>query len=123
MTIETFIEARLAEDEQIARDASIDLGTNWTHTVTEDYPGQYSSEIECGGDRFARVDYEGSAVHIAHQDPLSVLDRVEALRELLEFYAETREIWKGDYLKADFVLGKLASTWRGHPDYRQEWNG
>lgn len=129
MTIEEFIAARLAEDEALAK-AAAERSDDWQARGGAVVGGPFSGPYFEGDEPMAEhtiVYDEGwpldtEAQHIARHDPASVLLRVAPLRELLEFYAEVRHIWQGDYLKADFTLGKLASIWRGHPDYRPEWN-
>lgn len=151
MTIEEFIEARLAEDEAIANAAGVGDRARWeyfpdngsderanvahgevyapdatrTYAYTVD-GGRQVEGIECA---YITMDHEGilpsvepeQAHHIARHDPDRALREVAAHRDLLDFYAEVRRVWQRDYLKADLVLGKLATIWSDHPDYRPEW--
>lgn len=128
MTIEEFIKARLDEDEAAATAAAKqdNEGESWrVRKVRENGMyvwGEHQAIPPNGkGERLGLLD-DAQTRFVESYDPARALREVTAHRELLEFYAETRRIWKGDYLKADFVLGKLAAIWRKHPDYRPEWN-
>ncbi len=84
--------AGLDEDERIAQEAIEVLGpAAWNHALSEDYSGMYNSAIESADDRFARVDYEQPADHIARQDPAATLRRVEAIRKVIA--AHKRDDW------------------------------
>lgn len=120
-TIEEFIEARLAEDERLAQDASEQPGPVWDHALYEDYPGIYSSQIVCEDELFAHVDYEPPAEHIARHDPARVLRQCAALREVLGFGAALTSASQ----QIDFentVLLRIAAIWSDHPEYQQEWS-
>lgn len=84
-----FIEARLADDERIANEATM-AGQIWSQADPERYPGH----IE---DSAGVVVYdEGAptgdqAAHIARHDPLRVLREVEAKRAIL---AEHEPAWQ-----------------------------
>lgn len=135
-TIEEFIEARLAADEAAAKAAQHGGSGNWVASGAEVYAvgvelssahrcDQHDPGVpnECDDTLIADVDDDHLKVaeHIARRDPTQTLREVAAHRDLLEFYAEVRRIWHLDYLKADFVLGKLATIWSDHPDFQQEW--
>lgn len=138
MTINWFIEERLAEDERLAKEASESSGPNWRHALSEDYPGQYSSEIECDHDSFAQVYSEQAAAHIAHHDPARVLRQVEHARKVLARHRKQADdgvvMIGGDICAGCGVsngprawpcaeVRDLAATWSDHRHYRQEWNG
>ncbi|WP_280244529.1 DUF6221 family protein [Nocardia abscessus] len=125
MRIEEFIEARLAEDEQIARESDTGDG-EWFYD-----------------DRFDRVETSDENLytlhhseHIARHDPARVLRQTAALRDLYERALPERECrghpgpWMhcGDYGpgycgmpdEAD-ALRVIAAIWSNHPDYQPEW--
>ena len=111
MTIVEFIEARLAEDEEIAR------------AVTKHQPYDEWDAVGAGDeDEHAlgawvvvgiaqpaskhRPSGKSLMQQIARHDPARVLRQVKALREMITF-CDMPEL--------------LASIWSDHPDYRQEW--
>ncbi|MVU78215.1 hypothetical protein GPX89_13290 [Nocardia sp. ET3-3] len=125
MTIEEFIEARIAEDERVARKAGEQPGPIWDHALRESYPGIYTHEIDCEEEVFARVDYEPTADHIVSHDPARVLRQCAAMRsalETFETFGEAAELptigWIG---LRNGVIRSLAAIWSDHPDYRDDW--
>jgi hypothetical protein len=127
LTLTEFLLARLAEDEEVAREASADP---WTH-VHEGLQG--GEVIRAGAVRVARVyantwsngyvpDCENAA-HIARHDPARVLAEVEAKRAVVAerlFYDRDP-----DYeltILGERILAALALPYAGHPDYQPEWS-
>lgn len=145
-----FIEARLAEDEQIARAAP---GPSWEGG--DSYLGTDERDLLWGewSDGFMQND---ASVHAARHDPARVLREVEAKRRLLALHRHVRYVnpldaaskFEEDHRQAfdepplyvgcvlchydsrheenypswwcDHVQ-LLAAPYSDHPDYRQEW--
>lgn len=145
MTIVEFLEARIAEDEAIAREAIVPHrpGTHWVweapdddgdpesprwlRTVEEfpttsgvgDLPG-----LPLGSDCMASP--SAAMPHIARHDPARVLRQCEAMRAIVGDYkrylAEERRRMNGWVTEKDSpIVLALASIWSDHPDYRVEW--
>lgn len=134
MTIVEFLEARLAEDEAIARaidnkqaDSGWDFGYN-QFGLAKTPPGWYVTP-------HIGLAYEAeSAAHIARNDPARVLREVAAKRAIIadmnhaEDVAEAerevdREYWSWES-KAEALtdaLRRLASVYADHPDYNESW--
>ncbi|WP_109527233.1 MULTISPECIES: DUF6221 family protein [Nocardia] len=140
MSIEAFIEARLAEDERIALDGG-ERSPNWW--TSKDFGG-------VGGGRVVHPDpndlewiacrhtivygegypLEAEAEHIARHDPARVLRQATAIRHVVERLAVLQEDLENEFgsiLKphhAEAVrdnLGPIAAIWSDHPDFNQEW--
>lgn len=127
MTIEEFIEARLAEDEAIARAAS---GQSAEWRVYEGcvrgapfYEGDPAGGYPAGGETTI-VAYDGTppfeveaqqSRHIARHDPARVLRQVAAHRVALSWYLDDDDVVMGPTIRA------IAAIWSDHPDYRPEW--
>ncbi|MBF6399767.1 hypothetical protein IU438_28775 [Nocardia cyriacigeorgica] len=98
--IEEFIEARLAEDEQIARSS-----IRWDE----------------GCSRWADAG-EPDWLHIARHDPARVLRQTAALRELLNVANDVDAMYSiAAEDAADGIRRTIAAIWAEHPDYQQEW--
>ncbi|NEW42743.1 hypothetical protein GV794_02050 [Nocardia cyriacigeorgica] len=120
MTIEEFIEARLAEDEGAARAADEDWHTDVV--VGVDAEGTLGSAA-----------YE----HMVAHDPARALRQVAAMRAVVGRRAgehrndagicETCRSYdyRRDYDPAPWpcpTARAIASIWSDHPDYQQEWS-
>lgn len=136
MSITEFLLARIAEDEEAAREAGDAdsyeggdtawcagwLGTGIRHLVRNVDVECYESGHEddpalCG--RPAR--YAGQ--HIARHDPARVLSECEAKRRIVEDckdYLLHDEDGMGGEL-AERTLSRLALPYADHPDYDSEW--
>jgi hypothetical protein len=142
-TLTEFLLARIAEDEQAARDAS---PSPWQYGDIASVAG---GTIYDESRRIADVTYEqandhdGSVVrhllsdeadangrHIARHDPARVLRECEAKREIVAHYeAYAREADRNPDVFAlvkmseavEGTLVELARVFRDHPDYREEW--
>jgi len=115
MGIVEFLEARIAEDEALARAASHQkiagpFHGNWRHDSL------HLSSME-------RED----AKHIARHDPARVLAECAAKRAIV---ADRKRIdrsvgmheWYSGYSDANYdALKALAAVYRDHPEYNQEW--
>lgn len=137
--IAAFVEARLADDERIAQEA-----TEGVSRQTDDpWSGIWSTGasyqpglIEDSGGGVVVYD-EGSpsaaqAVHIARHDPARVLRDVAAKRRILaEVVTRIDELdrhLEADYVggdnttgESDLLLKLLAAPYADHPAYREEW--
>lgn len=117
-----FVQARLDEEEQIARNGGSD-----TWRCPPDRPGEVHSST--GPIAFSMKDY-GYDHHIAHQDPAQTLRRIETTRVLLGEYAEVagldldrpaRDFPSGRAVGLGFVVRQIAAEHAGHSDYRVKW--
>lgn len=139
MTITEFLEARIAEDEALAREAG-KRSLEWRSFGRSVYGGTiYEPNIADGDesdDGYGSIHIvydEGSpdqaeAAHIARHDPARVLAECAAKRAILELAGEVDGMdsqieneW-GDFNgTADKILHTLAAVYASHPDYRKEW--
>ncbi len=126
MTIEEFIEARLAEDEQIARAAA---GAPWVAEADIPRSILVSSVAKAENKQvFGRLGYVGSAEHeeyrqhIVRHDPARVLRQCAALRELLESANDVDALY-GHQAEdvADNMRRTIAGMWSNHLEYQQDW--
>lgn len=117
-----FVEARLAEEEQTAREAG---GESWR--CPADVPGEVHDRTS--GIAFT-VRGAGYDRHIALQDPARVLARIETNRVLLSEYAEVAhrdadrpddDFESGRAVGLGFAVRQLAAEYAGHPGYRAKW--
>lgn len=131
MTIEEFIEARLAEDERAAAAASVEYeGETWTaagdsvNTITV---SNIAATVE-------KTYSQGVAEHIARHDPARVLRQVAMVRAMMRHAEEAgsldmtvendRAVGPRTLPYIDDLMHRdIASIWSDHPDYRQEWVG
>jgi hypothetical protein len=122
MELHEFLLARIAEDEERARDAALTVGwdgfgdqrirsgQHWVpsyHVVKrarDDGPADRREVAEC-----APLFGKGPANHIARWDPARVLAECEARRRIV-----TECGW-------ETVMRHLALPYADHPDYRDEW--
>lgn len=144
MTIVEFLEARIAEDEQIATAAS---HPGWPWPSGEDLGEWIVSDrghLYAGGS--VRTHYgvmddgdetsEELVRHMAQQDPARALREVAAKRAIIAASKDTyagppwedadiesgaADVWDGRQTSYREVLANLASAYSDHPDYRKEW--
>lgn len=132
-----FLTARLAEDEEVARDA---------RACAEVKDGRwFDGEDEINDDnglRLATVNHPFVTAHIARHDPSRVLREVEADRRLIEAYhdranwaeelrdpdTDYRNVTEADARWEEGATAALlaaiqfrAAVYSDRPDYRQEW--
>ena len=140
MTITEFLDARIAEDEAVAR-AAVDSerpGAHWQwvtgQTDTPVAPGdleeaqEYQPTISLRSVEefpssagmlpafpigYAEEVDPGAGEHIARHDPARVLAECAAKRALLDIDFQTSELLDNHRV--------MASIYKGHPDYREEW--
>lgn len=149
MTIEEFIEARLDEDEAIAKAAG---GDRWAYD-NETRPGRIlytpqaangevyrpdsTREVSYGSGRidhdyaYVTCDHEGllpsvdaeEAEHIARHDPARVLREVKAHRGIVSQYRLLQPFDLPKSMLAAFELNVrvIARIYADHPDFREEW--
>ncbi|WP_280484543.1 DUF6221 family protein [Nocardia cyriacigeorgica] len=125
MTIEEFIEARLAEDEAAARKAA-----EFPYDAPSDAPW-VSMQL-----RVQRGAALTSDEHFARHDPARVLRQVAAMQSVVGRRAGEHRNQRGicetcrDYdFRRDYdpvpwpcpTAQAIASIWSDHPDYQQEW--
>ena len=123
MTIVEFIEARIAEDEKVARAAAEMDGEMWS--AVDPFGGESPDRVE--GEGVSTVGYdmhEDVAPHVARHDPARVLRQCTALRAAL---ASAQDLFEEGYSADDaeqFLtseLAPMAAIWSDHPDYQSDW--
>ena len=135
-SITEFLEARIAEDERVARDAT---QGRWEVVPTR---GDQPKVQEVGRDAWLAitssdpgVPRDANAQHIARHDPARVLAECAAKRAILEHANKATEVekefddyeWQGTVERSepwigDAILLALAAVYKDHPDYREEWS-
>lgn len=128
-----FITARLDDDELAARNAG---GEAWDFTGSlcevrvREADGALGRIIAYCRHGNPLPDDLALAIHIGNSDPVRVLREVEAKREIVRQYCESRELLSEretyDLVRSAvgalrFAVVQLAAVWSDHPDYRQEW--
>ncbi|MDF9874079.1 hypothetical protein OKW18_006217 [Streptomyces pratensis] len=117
-----FVRARLAEEEDIAREAG---GDGWR--TPAEAPGEVHDRTS--GIAFV-VRSRGYDRHIAFQDPARSLRRIETTRVLLDEYEEisaldtdrpAQDFASGRAVGLGFVVRQMAAEYAGHLDYRVRW--
>jgi len=115
MSIVEFLEARLAEDEAMARAAS-----------HQKVAGPFHGDWRRDSFHLSSMEREDAA-HIARHDPARVLAEcaakraIIANRERIDRSANEDE-WSMGYSDANYeALRSLAAVYNSHPDYREEW--
>lgn len=151
MTIEEFLEARLAEDEAIALKAGgseaewlyraeYDNETGnevvWANSRFEEWLGPAQKEPYVSYGRYVTMDHEGclpavdgdDGTHIARHDPARILREVAAKRSIIaehrRFMAEERRRMNG-WVPNEWdlpILKALAAAYSDHPDFCREWH-
>ncbi|UXM92517.1 DUF6221 family protein [Paenarthrobacter sp. JL.01a] len=134
MTITEFLQARIAEDEALATKAARGSDGEW-HRGHGWMPDEDECRVE--GDSIVIYDEGGhdpnQAEHIARHDPARVLAECAAKRAIIELhrrlFAAPHSICNRctDYTTGDAddypcdTLCALATIYKDHPDYQQEW--
>lgn len=135
MTIVEFIEARIAEDEKIARLA---VATHWNCEDVHGHVVLTPERVivsESGG--MAEPWDLATGQHMARHDPARILRQCGAMRAVLEDRIDTHVVLDGEFgcnhdrdtirqggcaatpLHEDVTLRALATIWIDHPDYRE----
>lgn len=111
MTIEEFIEARVAEDEAYAEESG---GGEW---------GSSDDSVNTERETIYTLHH---ANHIARNDPARALRQAAAVRRILRRYAEAERDSLLSERDSGYAAGmygaleSLAAIWPDHPDYRSE---
>ncbi|NKY60386.1 DUF6221 family protein [Nocardia flavorosea] len=117
-SIEEFIEARLGEDERIARAAFL-AGTPTTAQWSADAPEVRSADSTL----VVKHTWPKEAEHIARHDPARALQMCRALRCMIASLRLAHYI-DDDTLDETLFhddLRPLARVWRAHEDFDPEW--
>lgn len=142
--IAAFIQARLDDDEQAARQAigrtllsEWELPTSWPSNPA--LARAYERAVADSGGVLVAAVREQVAEHIASHDPARVLRGVEAKRRLLDEFEPCQACLAGERCvphdasagpgisriasaQHEWFARLLASEWSTHPDYRQQWH-
>lgn len=130
LTILEFLEARITEDEALARAATPSPWTLYNRGVGWEIP-----EIPEAHDGLTF--YKADAHYVAHNEPARVLAECAAKRAILAFDGD-KQIWEPRWHTADtdagaFIRGGpkdpqarhvtriLAAVYKDHPDYQEDW--
>jgi hypothetical protein len=112
-----FLLARFAEDEVAAREALSRSSYGLADSAFEE-------AVELAQGEGARAP---ALIHITRWDPTRVLGEVEAKRQVVDEYEETRDEappgdrYDGQLEALERVVRILALPYAGHKDYREEW--
>ena len=110
MTIDEFIEARIDEDEAIAR-STVQRSQSWQDFTMD---GELRDDENAGTIAIALAPQDRA--HIASHDPARVLRQAEAIRRALTVLDDC-----DDSGLVYQVERALAASWSTHPDYREDW--
>jgi Family of unknown function (DUF6221) len=119
MTIVDFLEARLAEDELIARTAiegSAEWRTYYDYRDVKDAEGHFVVLAD------SRYPTTPQAAHIARHGPARVLRECEVKRSIIADFLRRDAL--GDVAGRSAVeetLRAIGSAYSSHPDYGQVW--
>ncbi|TDE36450.1 DUF6221 family protein [Actinomadura sp. 6K520] len=130
MDLVEFLRARLARDEQIARDCS---GLPWqtasSGTIHTDPPSPQDAD-DAASSHVAKAENGAYAEHIARHDPARTLAQVAAVRQIVDDYEKqawildrghrTPELEAAQVVREN-VLRRLALPYASHPAYRDDW--
>lgn len=138
MTIAEFLEARIVEDEDLARKADSGRWLPEDKGVTFEFYGEEFPEGEAQARMVA--DTRANQNHIAQWDPTRVLAECAAKRAILGLHGPVKDdgwlsgsahdyLWCGSCGSIDDspephpcdTLKALAAIYADHPDYQQEW--
>jgi hypothetical protein len=118
MNIIEFLEARIAEDEAVARGAHYE-GQRWYSE--EEFVGRYPDCCDCGCEVMMGANRKIEAAHVATWQPARVLAECAAKRRRIQVIQDGWVSYNDDN-----ILGELleieALPYKDHPDYRQEWS-
>lgn len=126
MDIVEFLNARLNEDEAVAR-AVDDQSSPWTgHWIADenDAARTRNGHVLFYG-RDGRPLKPGLVAHVVRHDPARVLREVAAKRTIIEQWADQYDdnpnTQLPDTLAARHILHTFASVYADHPDYDPSW--
>lgn len=125
----TFLLARIAEDEAVARAVRDNLypihwqaepdGDGWAISDAQDPSNCVTCDDE-GGNELTQV----TATHIAHYDPARVFAECDAKREIVDRLCDAAllvDLHPDAWALAKVMVAHLAAVYSDHPDYRDEW--
>ena len=119
-TITQFLLARIAEDEAVARAAS--LGP-WHVNPESDEVLAVDDITVCDAFALSGPQLRATTAHIARHDPARVLAEGAAKRAVVWLYNSESEYERGDYGQGvEDALLRLATPYAEHPDYDAEWS-
>lgn len=118
MTIVEFLQARLTEKENTARQAATMAGEHWSKL--------FSATVQVDGDELMVGDSR-VADHIVENDPAAVLADVEAKRQIVDMHAGDHECPSAEdccgwWITPCPTLHLLTRPFADHPSYLQEWS-
>ena len=117
-----FLRARLAEDEQTAREAAGGSGPDWYYDNGHVQSRSHYGSVATGSQDFLESEF---GAHIVCHDPARVLREVGAKRELLRVAAaahDYHETFTSGFAAAlEGTLRLFALAYADHPDYHAEW--
>ncbi|MEU8346203.1 DUF6221 family protein [Spirillospora sp. NPDC048832] len=132
MDLVEFLRARLARDEQIARDcasAPWKAAPSGTVGIDTDEPAP-TAESATKAEFVAKAENDAYAEHIARHDPARTLAEVAARRRIVDDYEKntwilgqghrTPELEAAQAVR-ESVLRLLALPYATHPAYQEEW--
>ena len=121
MSLTEFLLARIAEDEETAREAD---GPRWFHSdkvVTFEAFGPDSEWVDASSP--ISVDTRANGWHIVKWSPARALAECEAKRRIVE--AHHKQVDHDDdmawIVASEVLLKSLAAIYADHPDYQPEW--
>lgn len=120
----TFLLARIADDAQVARDASEGHGQQWNHG-DQGLPHWDRDIVHLGGEyrQSVRLPDEKGAAHSVRWDPARVLAECDAKQLLAEQLRRSLRSVGPDLSESALQLARaFARAHRDHPDYRPEWD-
>lgn len=125
MGIVEFLEARIAEDEAVAKAALAMLGENDPFTQEWQFGesmGGFGGLINRAGTRTA-ISPTAESKHINRHGPVRVLQEVAAKRKLIKAIEElVQHAYGRDSAEAiESELAPLAAIYADHPDFDEEW--
>lgn len=124
MSITDFLLARIAEDEQAARQAS----WSWSRPDRPDdpepdhwkTPAGTPTEVAGPMRNVAGADTAAIAIHIARQDPARVIADCAAKRSIIKL-VRVVGIRSGTFA-LESAIHRLAAVYADHPDYDPAWS-
>lgn len=124
MTIVEFLEARLAEEEAVAKAAFARLSENDPFTREWQFGESmgFGGLVNRAGTRTA-LSPTAESKHINRHGPVRVLQEVAAKRKLIKSIEElVQHAYGRDSAEAiESELAPLAAIYSDHPDYQKEW--
>lgn len=123
-TLTEFLLARIAEDEAVARSATVGPWTQDGSYVRGDGDSLFGTDYYS-----ASADHEPDAAHITRHDPARVLAECEAHRRIVERAQRASQAFdqiinpttSGVAMTMDLVLADLASIYADHEDFDESW--